>query len=423
MSDLTDLKTPEALNEYCRRKLGNPIQKGKISVYPCPLGTHTRPHLEVSDYQSGGRWKCWACDRGGDIFDLAAIMEGLDGSREFQKVVTSVCNELGIAVPADFQRNAPEGRRKRHGAHPVSFTKKAVTASQKHVTASQNAPQEPQFLNPRDEAALEECRCRLRDNGDMAAALMKELGLNPCLAIPCTDSTLGMPLLGMSPDYRLLYLYTARDKDGNIRYTGAKLRRRPGQANLKLFLKEGEWIYGQSMDPSGVNPDTGAPEGGCKFISVIGRLFEPWGMEAARRKRTLVITEGESDCLAFLDCLEWTREAYQKDVDPETNAPYEDEQGSFEGLIPGVIAIPGVNGFKTGWNSFLTGKRIFLAMDSDKAGRGAAAKLKELLTLAGCAVLDWCPPSPYKDARTVLIEEGAPFLAMSLLGTTNKEGK
>ncbi|WP_297406580.1 hypothetical protein, partial [uncultured Akkermansia sp.] len=37
--ELVDLKTPDALNEYCRRTLGKPQQRGSVMIYPCPFGT------------------------------------------------------------------------------------------------------------------------------------------------------------------------------------------------------------------------------------------------------------------------------------------------------------------------------------------------------------------------------------------------
>lgn len=45
--ELSDLKTPDALNEYCRRVLGPPQHKGCVMIYPCPFGTHTRPNCRL----------------------------------------------------------------------------------------------------------------------------------------------------------------------------------------------------------------------------------------------------------------------------------------------------------------------------------------------------------------------------------------
>ena len=66
--ELADLKTPDALNEYCRRTLGKPQQRGSVMIYPCQFGTHARFKLQVTEYQEEGRFR--AGPSPGRHFDL-----------------------------------------------------------------------------------------------------------------------------------------------------------------------------------------------------------------------------------------------------------------------------------------------------------------------------------------------------------------
>lgn len=404
--ELSDLKTPDALNEYCRRTLGPPQQKGGMMIYPCPFGTHTRPKLQVTEYQGEGRFKCWSCDRGGDVFDLHAGINAQDTQRDFPDILRGVCDVLGIRPPDDDGTPLPARKRP---VRPRPLPSLAVAP-----------PVEPScFLSDLDEEELDACRKRLRNDMNLARELLDELGLSPWLALACTDRSMGFPLLGATEDGRLLYLYQADDEDGNTRYTGAKLRRRDKHANPFLKLENGQWKSFGTMNATESNPH------GIRFMWPIGKASAPWGIHSAHGKRFVIVTEGESDCLAISQALEGFREAYQPDVDPDTQRPYEDRRGSLEAMIPAVVAIPGASGFKTGWDSLLAGKNVILALDADKAGREAANKLRERLTGAGCVLRDWTPP--YKDARNMLLCAGeralyeSIFLAMEQFRMTDKE--
>ncbi|MCD8065277.1 toprim domain-containing protein, partial [Akkermansia sp.] len=275
------------------------------------------------------------------------------------------------------------------------------------------------FLSDLDEAELDACRERLRDDMNLAGELLDELGLSPWLALACTDRSIGFPLLGATEDRRLLYLYQADDEAGNTRYTGAKLRRRDKYANPCLKLENGQWKAHGTMNPTENNPH------GIRFLWPIGKAAAPWGIHSAHGKRFVTVTEGESDCLAISQALEAFREAYQQDADPDTRHPYEDRRGNLEAMIPAVVAIPGAGGMKAGWDTLLAGKNVILALDADRAGREAAANLRERLATAECVLRDWTPP--YKDARNMLLCAGecalceSIFLAMEQFRTTDKE--
>lgn len=391
--ELSDLKTPDALNEYCRRVLGPPQHKGGVMIYPCPFGTHTRPKLQVTEYQGEGRFKCWACDRGGDVFDLHAGMNAQDTQRDFPCVLRDVCEVLGVKPPDDDGALLP-ARRRPVKPRPV-------------FSMSANSPVEPScFVSALDEAELDACRERLVLDECLAGELATELGLSSLMMLVHTDRTLGRGLLGATKDRRLAYLYQADDEAGNTRYTGMKLRRRDNHSNSCLKIENGQWKSHGTMNPTEGNPH------GIRFLWTIGKAAAPWGVHSAYGKRFVIVTEGESDCLAIGQALEGFREAYQQDADPDTRRPYEDPRGSLEAMIPAVVAIPGASGMKTGWNALLAGKNVILALDADRAGRESAAKLRERLTAAGCVIRDWMPP--YKDARNMLLHDGEHALYESI---------
>lgn len=391
--ELSDLKTPDALNEYCRRVLGPPQHKGGVMIYPCPFGTHTRPKLQVTEYQGEGRFKCWACDRGGDVFDLHAGMNAQDTQRDFPSVLWDVCEVLGVK-PSDDDGT------------PLSVRK--IPVGPRSATSMAAAPpvETSCFLSAPDEAELDACRERLALDERLAGELAAELGLSPLMMLVHTDRTLCRGLLGATEDRRLVYLYQADDEAGNTRYTGMKLRRRDNHPNSCLKLENGQWKSHGMMNSTEGNPH------GIRFLWVIGKAAAPWGIHSAYGKRFVIVTEGESDCLAIGQALEGFREAYQQDVDLNTQRPYEDRSGSLEAMIPAVVAIPGAGGMKTGWDALLAGKNVILALDADRAGRESAAKLRERLTAGDCVIRDWMPP--YKDARNMLLHDGEHALYESI---------
>lgn len=391
--ELSDLKTPDALNEYCRLVLGSPQHKGGVTIYPCPFGTHTRPKLQITEYQGEGRFKCWACDRGGDVFDLHAGMKAQDTQRDFPSVLWGVCEVLGMR-PSDNDG--------------TSLSIRKIPVGSRSATSMAAAPpgETSCFLSAPDEAELDTCRERLALDERLAGELAAELGLSSLMMLVHTDRTLGRGLLGATEDHRLAYLYQADDEAGNTRYTGMKLRRRDNHPNPCLKLENGQWKSHGTMNPTEDNPH------GIRFLWIIGKAAAPWGIHSAYGKRFVIVTEGESDCLAIGQALEGFREAYQQDVDPDTRRPYEDRLGSLEAMIPAVVAIPGAGGMKTGWDALFTKKNVILALDADRAGRESAAKLRERLTASECVIRDWM--SPYKDARNMLLHDGEHALYESI---------
>ncbi|WP_417004916.1 toprim domain-containing protein [Akkermansia sp.] len=393
-TDLDQFRTPEALLEYCRRQLGEPRRQGREQVFPCPFGTHERPKLSVGERDGRGVFHCWSCDESGDIFQLAAHMAGTNVKTDFPAAVRHVADVLGVCLPEDDRPGAsrPGGRPIRAAAPPKP-----------------PGPPEPVFLPPKDQRALYDCRVRLRMDIKKQDELARELHLDGREFFNRSFLHVAYGgVLGMTPDNRLLYLYSAIDpKTGQPRYTGAKLRRRICHANPFLKLENGEWTsYGRMNGRDGKDP--------VRFSWAAGKAFQPWGMEAAMNKNAVFVCEGESDCMAVSQAFDTFRESYQMDTDPETGLPFEDRNGSLEAVIPASVAIPGAKAFPESWKHYFRGKLVILCLDADRAGRDGAQRLKEMLQGVGCTVRDWTPPEPYKDARDMLARAGARILYLSI---------
>lgn len=78
MSDFQTVKQAVSLKEYAEAKLDR-VRGG----YVCPAcgsgkGPSKSPAFSVKKQDT--TWKCFSCGRGGDVFDLAAVVEGLDSN-------------------------------------------------------------------------------------------------------------------------------------------------------------------------------------------------------------------------------------------------------------------------------------------------------------------------------------------------------
>lgn len=75
-TDFTHLKEAVNIEDYAREFL----QPGKEPhKFVCPsCGSGTGPHGTAALSVNGGKWKCFACQAGGDVFDLAAAVHGID---------------------------------------------------------------------------------------------------------------------------------------------------------------------------------------------------------------------------------------------------------------------------------------------------------------------------------------------------------
>lgn len=395
------LKTPEALEKYCQKRLGDWKLHGREKRFRCPFGNHTKLHLAIGVANGIGVWKCRSCDTGGDIFKLAGLLNGMDIKTEFPDILQDVSETLGI--PLD---DSPHTRREKTRKRPFRSIMPQPATPPPAVT--------PVYVGEADNMALEVCRLRIINDYDLRVELAAELGIRETelLARASFIDPYYGGLVGATEDRRLLYLYSIGEYPGTRtpRYTGAKLRRRalPHQ-NPFLKLVNGQWQSYGTMNPTTNNKD------GVRFLWPIGKAFQPWGMIAAMEKAVIVITEGESDAIAMSCAMEDFRICYQQDQDPETGLPYEDTEGSLEATIPAVVAIPGAKNFPKEWKHYFTNKLVIICMDADKAGQEGCRRLMDILKSVNCTIVVWTPPAPYKDARDMLRDTRTGRLCRSLL--------
>lgn len=100
------------LREYVE-SITEPSPKAGRDFYVCPFddchsGTGPKATGAFVLYDCGAKWKCFACDRGGDLFDLMAGMENLDVKRDFPAIVTKAREMFGRGVNVAYtpQRTA-----------------------------------------------------------------------------------------------------------------------------------------------------------------------------------------------------------------------------------------------------------------------------------------------------------------------------
>ena len=86
MINLSDtIKDRLTMRQVAEYYLGAPKQGAWI----CPCHADTHPSMTVK----GGRWKCWSCNEGGDVFDFVGKMYGLN----FQGSVQMLARDFGFS--------------------------------------------------------------------------------------------------------------------------------------------------------------------------------------------------------------------------------------------------------------------------------------------------------------------------------------
>ena len=353
--DVEALKAPDVLRAYCERELGAGRRRGALAFYRCPWGTHSRLKLEVTEKNGVGLAMCRACNCGGSVLDVAAGVLGLDAKRDFAAVVEHVAEVIGYALQKD---NSPRRGRSRQAR------RRFAPASPQEPVGGADAAKVEYLPADAKKAALEAVR-RAADNPDAMARCADELELPLRDLMTHTDMELAeRGMLGLSPDGHLLYVYTCHDAAGAVRVLMVKQRSWPEEvAQGKQRFYCGKGSHKQSL----------------------------YGAESIGVSESVIITEGESDCLALRAALDMWLE-YELHCEPDTYPPPE--------LIPAVVAKPDAGTFRAVWAAPLRGRDVILCVDDDEAGRRGAAGTAAILKAAGaCRVYAWSPAGKYKDAR------------------------
>lgn len=95
------------LRDYVE-SITEPSPKAGRDFYVCPFddcnsGTGPKGTGAFVLYDGGAKWKCFSCDRGGDLFDLMAGLENLDVKRDFAAILTEARRMFGRGVYAFYR--------------------------------------------------------------------------------------------------------------------------------------------------------------------------------------------------------------------------------------------------------------------------------------------------------------------------------
>ncbi len=118
-TDIEALKGYDLTRAYCEAALGQPVRRGRVLMFPCPFGAHTRPHLELADLGGAGITICRACNKGGSVLDVAAAVLGLDVRRNFTECAREVAEKVGYVLHEEAAEKRTGSRRKRPAPRPV----------------------------------------------------------------------------------------------------------------------------------------------------------------------------------------------------------------------------------------------------------------------------------------------------------------
>lgn len=118
--------------------------KGQGGKYNCPIcGSGTGKHhtSAFSIAPDGQSWKCFSCNHGGDVFELAALVNKLDPKGDFNKVANIVADAVGYNL-----QDAPTDAQK----HTATATKAKTDIT--YPAEQQNAPQGKSESNTQNKA-------------------------------------------------------------------------------------------------------------------------------------------------------------------------------------------------------------------------------------------------------------------------------
>ncbi len=359
-ADKNALSTYDRLKAFCEHELGIGRRRGNDLLFPCPFGTHRRPHLSIGVRNGRGVWRCRACDVGGDVFKLAIMMRGAS----FPAAVAHVAEVTGYAL----HDAPPLSREDRVRAAREQYTRRCQKARQDTLNALRRPePAAAVFLTGAREAEAWGYLERAKRPGALdkhAAALAISADR---LRIHADFPERGG--LGLAIDGRLIYIYTARDETGRIRPVALKARNAPGS--------------------------------GARFQFLAGKPCIPFGAARINCGTGVILTEGESDALAVGAALEYYREAWETGPEPG------EEPGIPLDALPVVVAAPGTSGFAAAC-PWLYGRRVMICRDNDTPGEMAANSLAS--SLCEPIVRIWAPPPGVKDARAAYTAAVSPYL-------------
>ena len=262
------VKEAANLNEFCAEHLS---PKGKTFVCPA-CGSGNGPNGTPAFSIKNGKWKCFSCGRGGDVFDLQGIISGTDDKGEQLEAVASWARVPGME----------DGGTSRQAPAPVNQA----------VPARQTSPnKQRQYEQGREEVRryIEDCSRQLTRLDQYGNVVWADTVAGAYLETRGFDSVdAGRMGFGFDPQSG-----GAQDADGNWCRYGRIILPWPVYDKGEEFWP---WYYtARSIDPSskkakylkpaddkvGGQPDVDASAMGHDVLYVVEGLMDAWAVEAA----------------------------------------------------------------------------------------------------------------------------------------------
>jgi DNA primase len=341
----------------------------------CPWHDDRSPSCSVRVANDGTiAAHCFACDKGGDVLSLIAIVRGLDVQRDFREILRAGAELAGLwGVVAELDAAAtPQKARARARRVSTAQARAAWTAKRRTLPPDDDDGLSDALFHEIASALLE--LCPLSESDDVRAYLagrkLLELAQDAgwgALPAPPRQAALVETLVrrfhpdavaasGLAykrfaedrvlklawDDHRLVIPYRAPGVDGAIHTVQRRLVRPPRDSGEQKFV---------------------FPRGRGKPIHP---YLLPGDLEELSPSAPVAFVEGAPDTLAL-------RALCQR-----------------SGRAVLVLGIPGVKNWRPEWAAFAKGRTALLALDADRAGDDAIATIHRDLHTAS-AIKRWRP--------------------------------
>lgn len=90
------LKDPKALTSYATNNLTKANRGHKFICPYCNSGNKGDSAFSIMEQGADSYFKCFSCDKSGDILDLIAITNNLDPQNDFKRILSEVSKNFGI---------------------------------------------------------------------------------------------------------------------------------------------------------------------------------------------------------------------------------------------------------------------------------------------------------------------------------------
>ena len=258
----------ERLTEYVE-SITDHSAKGNRKAYVCPLcgsGTGRNKTGAFTITKDGLKWKCFACDRGGDTLDLIGYLEDID---DYSAKVTRAAElfNLDIEAPAEYQNQDTQSN-----MHTDTTTQKTETSYISFYKQANKNIQATNYPEKRglSKAILDHFKIGYVENW-RHPDVSENVPTSPRLIIPVTKTSyLARDTRENIPDYQKAY---AKAKVGSSDiFNGIAFTQ---NADQPIFIVEGEIDALSIMEVGGVAVGLGSTSNAKELLKILeGKKLE-----------------------------------------------------------------------------------------------------------------------------------------------------